>query len=59
MFKVKFILQITVTVNFSSLDIREAYPEDSGSYTVIVRNVAGEATSVCQVIIEPFYSSPG
>ncbi|CAG5126015.1 unnamed protein product [Candidula unifasciata] len=51
--------KITVTVNFSSLDIQEAYTEDSGSYTVIVRNIAGEATSVCQVLIEPCFSSPG
>ncbi|GFS02469.1 SEC14 domain and spectrin repeat-containing protein 1-like Protein [Elysia marginata] len=51
--------KITVTANFSSLDIREAFSDDSGSYTVLVRNVAGETSSVCQVVIEPFYSSPG
>ncbi|XP_012936768.1 uncharacterized protein LOC101859779, partial [Aplysia californica] len=51
--------KITVTPTFSSLDIREAYAEDTGSYTVVVRNTAGEATSVCQVLIESPYSSPG
>ena len=51
--------KITVTSNFSALDIREAFVEDTGSYTVVIRNGAGEATSVCQVLIESFYSSPG
>ena len=35
----------------------EAYPEDSGSYTVILQNAAGEIQKTCQVTVESFYSS--
>ena len=41
----------------SALDITEAYPEDSGNYSVIIRNQLGEVRSTCQVTVESFYSS--
>lgn len=37
----------------------EAYPEDSGPYSVLVQNPAGEARSSCQLTIEQIYSSTG
>ena len=50
-------VQITIETNFSSLDIREAFTEDSDTYTVVIKNMVGEAHSSCKLTIESFYSS--
>ena len=49
--------QITIEVNRSVLEITEAYPEDSGKYTVVLQNAAGETQKSVQVNVESFYSS--
>lgn len=51
--------QVTVEVNYSCLEIAEAYPEDSAQYTVVIKNAAGEARTQCRITIESFYSSTG
>jgi hypothetical protein len=48
---------VTIEANFSSLDMREAYAVDTDTYTVVIRNMAGEAKSSCKLTIETFYSS--
>ncbi|XP_025104045.1 coiled-coil domain-containing protein 141-like isoform X3 [Pomacea canaliculata] len=50
--------KITIEANFSSLDIREAYAEDSDTYTVIIKNMGGEVRSSCKLTIESVFSSP-
>jgi hypothetical protein len=45
LFVIFFFLQITIESDFSSLEITEAYPEDTGSYTVMLHNPAGEAST--------------
>eukprot|EP00106_Octopus_bimaculoides_P016754 XP_014784196.1 PREDICTED: titin-like isoform X3 [Octopus bimaculoides] len=53
------VFKISTEHNISILDIMEAYPEDSGPYSVLVQNPAGEARSSCQLTIEQIYSSTG
>lgn len=52
-----FFLQITIDINRCTLEIKEAFPEDSGTYTVVLQNAAGEMRRSCQVTVESFYSS--
>ncbi|XP_074642495.1 uncharacterized protein LOC141899810 [Tubulanus polymorphus] len=49
------VFKIVIETNFTSLEISEAYPEDSGVYTVILKNVAGEARDTCTITIESTY----
>jgi hypothetical protein len=35
--------------------IKEAFPEDAGSYTVVIRNALGEARSFTQLSVEEFF----
>ncbi|VDI56857.1 titin [Mytilus galloprovincialis] len=51
------VFKITIEINRTTLQVTEAYPEDSGSYTVILQNAAGEIQKTCQVNVESFYSS--
>ena len=51
--------QITIEPTFTTLDIREVFPEDSGTYTVIIRNIGGETRTSCLVTIEGIYSTGG
>ncbi|XP_046554795.1 uncharacterized protein LOC124264120 [Haliotis rubra] len=53
------LFKVTVEVNYSCLDIAEAFPEDSAQYTVVIKNAAGEARTQCRITIESFYSSTG
>ena len=50
-------MQVTIEATFSSLDIREAFTEDSDTYTVVIKNMVGESRSSCKLTIESFYSS--
>ena len=50
-------MQVTIEASFSSLDIREAFVEDSETYTVVIKNMVGEQRSSCKLTIETFYSS--
>lgn len=52
-----FFLKITIDINRCTLEIKEAFPEDSGTYTVVLQNAAGEIRRSCQVTVESFYSS--
>lgn len=38
---------------FAALNILYIYPEDSGTYTLVIRNPAGEARSSVQIECEP------
>jgi len=38
-----------VNAGHTSLDIREVFAEDCGNYTVIARNLGGEARTSCQL----------
>lgn len=39
--------------NRTTLEVKEVFPEDSGTYTVIARNLGGEARTSCLVSVEP------
>ena len=41
----------------TSLEIREVYAEDSGTYTVVARNMGGETRSSSLLTIEGMYSA--
>ena len=38
--------------NVASLAIKEVYPDDTGRYTVVAKNMAGVATSMAQLIVQ-------
>ena len=42
-------LQISVNAGVTTLDIREVFSEDCGTYAVIARNMGGEARTSCHV----------
>ena len=42
-------------VDYTALLIKEAFPEDTGSYTVIIRNSLGEIRSISQLTVEEFF----
>ena len=42
-------------VDFTALLIKEAFPEDTGSYTVAIRNPFGEARSYTQLTVEEYF----
>ncbi|CAH1789041.1 unnamed protein product, partial [Owenia fusiformis] len=51
------VFRIITDTNYTSLDIHEAYPEDSGVYAIILRNSEGEAQTSCQLTVEPMYTT--
>ncbi len=42
-------------VDYTALLIKEAFPEDTGSYTVVIRNSLGEARSYTQLSVEEYF----
>lgn len=44
--------KITIDVDSTSLEIKEAYPDDSGVYSVIIRNTLGQARSTTQLFVK-------
>ena len=42
-------------VDYTALLIKEGFPEDTGSYAVVIRNALGEARSFTQLIVEEFF----
>ncbi|UJR28306.1 hypothetical protein I4U23_009551 [Adineta vaga] len=42
-------------IDYTALLIKEAFPEDAGSYTVLIRNSLGEARSFTQLTVEEFF----
>ena len=42
-------------VDYTALLIKETFPEDTGSYTVVVQNPLGEARSFAQLTVEEFF----
>ncbi|CAF0886808.1 unnamed protein product [Rotaria sp. Silwood1] len=47
--------KVVKEVDYTALLIMEAFPEDTGSYTVIIRNSFGEACSSTQLNVEEFF----
>ena len=45
-------LQISIEKDYTTLEIREVYPEDVGEYTLVLRNLAGESRSTCRLDME-------
>ncbi|CAF3636008.1 unnamed protein product [Rotaria sordida] len=48
--------KVVKEVDYTALLIKEAFPEDTGSYTVIIHNPLGEARSFAQLTVEEFFS---
>ena len=44
--------QITVEEGYSCLEINGVYPEDTGEYTVVAKNMAGETRTSCLLTVE-------
>ena len=44
--------KILIDVDSTSLEISEAYPEDSGQYSVVIRNNMGQARSTSQLFVK-------
>lgn len=44
--------KIVIDVDSTSLEISEAYPEDSGQYSVVMRNNMGQARSTTQLFVK-------
>ena len=49
--------QITIEPTKTTLEISEVYAEDSGTYTVVARNMGGETRSSCLLTIEGMFSA--
>ncbi|CAF2499044.1 unnamed protein product [Rotaria sp. Silwood2] len=47
--------KVVKEVDYTALLIKEAFPEDIGSYTVIIRNPLGEARSFAQLTVEGYF----
>ena len=45
-------LKIIVDTNYTALEINEVYPEDSGTYTCIAKNLGGETRTSCLLTVE-------
>lgn len=45
-------VQIIVEADRTSLEIREVFPEDAGTYVVIAKNLGGESRTSCLLTIE-------
>ena len=45
-------LQTLVEGNRYLLTITEAFPKDAGTYTAVARNVAGEASTACNLAVK-------
>lgn len=43
-----------IDVDSTSLEIKEAYPDDSGVYSVVIRNALGQARSSTQLFVKEF-----
>lgn len=41
-----------IDVESSTLEIKEAYPDDSGAYAVVIRNSLGQARSTTQLFVK-------
>lgn len=48
--------KVVKEVDYTALLIKEAFPEDAGSYTVVIHNSLGEARSFTQLTVEEFFS---
>ena len=46
------VLQIIVEADRTSLEIREVFPEDAGTYVVIAKNLGGESRTSCLLTLE-------
>lgn len=44
--------KIIIDVDSTSLEISEAYPDDSGQYSVVIRNNMGQARSSTQLFVK-------
>lgn len=47
-----FSKQISIDIDSTSLEIKEAYPDDSGAYSVLIRNQLGQARSSTQLFVK-------
>ncbi len=47
--------QVVKEVDYTALLIKEAFQEDAGSYTVVIRNALGEARSYTQLTVEDYF----
>lgn len=46
------VLQIVIESGYTALEIKEIFPEDMGQYTVVARNLGGEARTSARLDIE-------
>ena len=47
--------QIVIETGFTALDINQVFPEDTGTYTVIAKNIGGETRTSCLLTVEGLY----
>jgi len=52
MMMMTMLIQITVEADRTSLEIREVFPEDAGTYVVIAKNMGGESRTSCLLTLE-------
>ena len=48
------VLKIIIDLDSTTLEIKEAYPDDSGFYSVVVRNHLGQARSTTQLFVKEY-----
>ena len=41
-----------IDADYTALEIAGAYPEDTGAYSVIAKNLGGEARNTCRLTVE-------
>ena len=46
-----------VEPGMTALEINEVYPEDSGSYTVVAKNMGGESRTSCLLTVDAMFSA--
>jgi len=47
-----YLKQITIDVDYTTLELCEAQPNDSGVYSVLIRNSLGQARSSTQLFVK-------